>query len=187
LSTFIDTVSFLWRSELAGCPRDTAAWAVMHDFCHKMFPNPGNAMADLHMALTDAVTGDTASLETRAQQIDDLATAERYGPEQTVPSLARGLAAYLRQDYAAAIAAIEPVVTQIERIGGSRAQRDLGEFTLLKACADAGRPDDARRLLNTRRPGPPASPVAGLPTLHQPPAHAGVPPDPAYPGMQPAV
>jgi tetratricopeptide (TPR) repeat protein len=166
LSTFIDTVSFLWRAELAGCPRDTEAWSAMHEFGHKMFPNPGNAMADWHMALTDAVTGDTATLETRAQQIDDLAQAGRYGPGDTVPSLSRGFAAFLRQDYDAAVAAIEPVVTQIERIGGSRAQRDLVEFTLLKACANAGRPGDTRRLIAARRPGPPASPVAGLPALH---------------------
>ena len=103
---------------------------------------------------------------TRAQQIDDLAQAGRYGPGKTVPALARGFAAFLRQDYDTAIAEIEPVVMQIERIGGSRAQRDLVEFTLLKACANAGRNDDARRLIAARRPGPPASPVAGLPTLH---------------------
>lgn len=167
LSTFIDTVSFLWRSELAGCPRDTEAWAIMHDFGHKMFPNPGNAMADWHMALTDAVTGDTATLQSRAQQIDDLAQADRYGPGETVPLVSREFAAFLRQDYDAAIASIEPVVTQIERIGGSRAQRDLVEFTLLKACANAGRPDDARRLIASRRPGPPPGPVAGLPALQQ--------------------
>jgi tetratricopeptide (TPR) repeat protein len=166
LSTFVDTVSFLWRAELAGCPRDTGAWAVMHDFSHKMFRRPGEAMADWHMALTDAVTGDTATLEARARQLEDLTREGRYGPGDTVPTLSRGFAAFLRQDYAAAIDAIEPVVRQIERIGGSRAQRDLVEFTLLKACANAGRLDDARRLLKARRPGPPAIPVAGLPTLH---------------------
>lgn len=166
LSTFIDTISFLWRAELAGCPRDTEAWAAMHDFAHKMFPNPGNAMADWHLALADAVTGDAAALEMRTQQIDDLVRAGHYGPGDTVPSLSRGFGAFLRQDYDAAIAAIEPVVTQIERIGGSRAQRDLVEFTLLKACANAGRPGDVQRLIAARRPGPPATPVAGLPALH---------------------
>jgi tetratricopeptide (TPR) repeat protein len=166
LSTFIDTVSFLWRAELAGCPRDTGPWAAMHEFSHKIFPNPGNAMADWHMALTDAVIGDTATLETRAQRIEDLAQAGRYGPGTTVPSLSRGFAAFLRKDYAAAIEAIEPVVTQIERIGGSRAQRDLVEFTLLKACANSGRLDDARRLLGARRPGPTQIPVTGLPAMH---------------------
>jgi tetratricopeptide (TPR) repeat protein len=166
LSTFIDTVSFLWRSELAGSPRNPADWAKMHDFSHQMFAKPGNAMADWHMALTDAVTGDTAALEARALEIEDLAAAGRYGPGTTVSELARGFAAYLRQDYATAIMAIEPVVTQIERIGGSRAQRDLVEFTLLKACVNAGRLDDARRVLAARRPGPPAMPVAGLLPLH---------------------
>lgn len=166
LSTFIDTVSFLWRSELAGCPRDTQAWAAMHEFSHKMFPNPGNAMADWHMALTDAVTGHTEALEARAQQIETMAQSGRYGPGMTVPTLARGFAAFLRQDYATAIEAMEPVVTQTERIGGSRAQRDLVEFTLYKACANSGRPDDVRRVMAARRPGPSAIPVSGLPAMH---------------------
>jgi tetratricopeptide (TPR) repeat protein len=165
LSTFIDTVSFLWRSELAGCPRDIALWIMMHDFSHKMLPNPGNAMADWHMALADAVTGDAASLESRVRRLEDMTSEGRYGPGPTVPELSRGFAAFVKRDYAAAIAAMEPVVAQIERIGGSRAQRDLVEFTLLKACADSGRPDDLRRLLDARRPGPVGIPVADMPVL----------------------
>jgi len=35
-------------------------------------------------------------------------------------------------------------------------------FTLLQAYLSADRPDDARRLLNMRRPGPSGIPVAGL-------------------------
>ena len=53
-----------------------------------------------------------------------------------------------------------------ERIGGSRAQVDLVEGTLLKAYLGAGRLDDARRLLSERRPGPGDIPVAGLAALH---------------------
>ena len=57
---------------------------------------------------------------------------------------------------------LEPIIRESERIGGSRAQLDLVEFTLLKACLDAGRVDDARRLLGERRQGPSGIPVAGL-------------------------
>ena len=63
---------------------------------------------------------------------------------------------------AEAIDALEPIVAESERLGGSRAQLDLVEFTLLKAYLDAGRPDDARRFLDERRPGPSGIPVAGL-------------------------
>ncbi len=50
-----------------------------------------------------------------------------------------------------------------ERIGGSRAQRDLLEYTLVAALLKAGRADDARLMLAMRRPKKVrASQVAGL-------------------------
>ena len=52
------------------------------------------------------------------------------------------------------------------RIGGSRAQIDLVEFTLLKADLGADRLDDARRMLGPRRGDPWGIPVAGLAAVH---------------------
>src|SRR5271169_5726647 len=36
-----DAVSFLWRWELAGHPRDTDAWRKMHEFTNRTFPRAG--------------------------------------------------------------------------------------------------------------------------------------------------
>src|SRR5271165_5301629 len=36
-----DSVSFLWRRELAGYPRDAEGWRVMHDFTKSAFPRAG--------------------------------------------------------------------------------------------------------------------------------------------------
>jgi hypothetical protein len=41
-------------------------------------------------------------------------------------------------------------------------QHDLIEFTLLKAYLEAGRAEEAQRLLGARRPGASGVPVAGL-------------------------
>ena len=49
---------------------------------------------------------------------------------------------------------------------GSRAQHDLVTFTLLKAYLEAGRLDDARRLLGTRRQGSSSVPIAGSEAVH---------------------
>ncbi|MBV9686859.1 MAG: tetratricopeptide repeat protein, partial [Alphaproteobacteria bacterium] len=59
-----------------------------------------------------------------------------------------------------------PIAGELERIGGSRAQLDLVEFTLLKAYLGANRPEDARRMLSNRRRGSSSIPVAGLATVH---------------------
>jgi hypothetical protein len=79
-----------------------------------------------------------------------------------VPELARGFVAFERGDYDEAIAALAPLAQQSERIGGSRAQHDRIELTLLKAYLDAGRLEEARRMLGTRRAGAPVRSVAGV-------------------------
>jgi tetratricopeptide (TPR) repeat protein len=161
-----DAVAFLWRWELAGHPRNAGAWHIIHDFATSAFPRAGAAFSDMHIALAQAVSGDEAAMRERAHQMDELITGGRYPSGPCVPAAARGFAAFERQDYPAAIAALEPIAGELERIGGSRAQLDLIEFTLLKAHLGAGRLDDAREMLRARRRGAPNPPVAGLAARH---------------------
>jgi hypothetical protein len=161
-----DAVSFLWRWELAGHPRDAGAWSMMHDFANSALPRAGVAFSDMHIALAQAVVGNDAALDARMQQMDELARAGRYPSGAFVPAVSRAFAAFERRDFSAAIDALEPIAGELERIGGSRAQLDLVEFTLLKAYLNAGRLDDARRRVTVRRPGPSGIPVAGLAAVH---------------------
>src|SRR6266699_3511308 len=161
-----DAVSFLWRWELAGHPREAAAWRVIHDFANSAFPRAGVAFSDMHIALAEVVAGNDAALEARAQQIDDLARTGRYPSGPFVPAVSHAFAAFERRDFSAAIDALQPIAGELERLGGSRAQLDLVVFTLLQAYLGAGRPDDARRMLRMRRPGPSGIPVAGLAAVH---------------------
>src|SRR5580704_14143217 len=156
-----DAVSFLWRWELAGQPRDAEAWRMMHDFANSALPRAGTAFSDLHIALAQIVAGNDAALAARARQIDELARQGRYPSGPCVPAVSHAFAAFERRDFAAAIDVLEPIVGELERIGGSRAQLDLVMFTLSKAYLGADRPDDARRLLRARRPDPSGLPVAG--------------------------
>jgi tetratricopeptide (TPR) repeat protein len=161
-----DAISFLWRWELTGHPRDTAAWRMMHDFATSALPRAGVAFSDMHVALAQAVAGNDAALEARARQIDVLAREGRYPSGACVPAASHGFAAFERRDFSAAIDALEPIAGELERIGGSHAQLDLVRFTLLRAYLGADRPDDAHRLLRGRRPRAAAVPVAGLATVH---------------------
>jgi tetratricopeptide (TPR) repeat protein len=157
-----DAVSFLWRWELAGHPRNDEAWRLMCDFANSAFPHAGVAFSDMHIALAQVVAGSDAALEARTREIDELSGKGRYPSGLLVPAVSRGFTAFERRDFAAAIDALEPVAAELERVGGSRAQLDLVDFTLLRAYVGVGRPDDARRMLNGRQRGSPSVPVAGL-------------------------
>ncbi|WP_207538086.1 tetratricopeptide repeat protein [Sabulicella rubraurantiaca] len=165
LIKIFDAPSFLWRAELAGHPRDHARWEALHGFVRRLFPHPGLPYADWHIALVDAVAGDPAETEARLAEMDEMVSAGRYPAGQVVAALARAFIAFEKRDYDAAIAGIESVFAERERMGGSRAQIDLVEFTLLKAFLACGRHEEARRLLARRRPGPRGIPVAGLEAL----------------------
>jgi tetratricopeptide (TPR) repeat protein len=155
-----DGAAFLWRSELAGHPRDAAAWRALHGYANSSLPRPGNGLADLHVLLAQAVMRDEAALDMRARQIEALAREGRYPSGSYLPALAGGFAAFERGDFSAAIEALAPLAGENERVGGSRAQHDLIEFTLLRAYLSANRLSEARHLLSVRRPG--ASGVAVL-------------------------
>jgi tetratricopeptide (TPR) repeat protein len=157
-----DATAFLWRSELAGHPRDAAAWRAMYDYANTALPRAGSGLADLHVILAQAAMGDDAALDARASQMEDLAREGRYPSGSYLPALSRGFVAFERGDFSAATEALAPLVGESERIGGSRAQHDLIEFTLLKAYLNADRLDEARRLLSARRPGASGVPVAGV-------------------------
>ena len=146
-----DAVSFLWRWELAGHPRDADAWRAIHDFANTAFPRAGTAFSDMHIALAKVVAGDDTALEERARQIDELVRQGRYPSGPFVPAVSRAFAAFEHRDFTAAIDALAPIADGLERIGGSHAQLDLVRYTLLQAYLAADRPDDARRMMSARR------------------------------------
>jgi tetratricopeptide (TPR) repeat protein len=157
-----DGAAFLWRSELAGYPRDTAAWLRLYNYANSALPRPGSGLADLHVILAQIIMGDEAGLTARARQMEMAAQEGRYPSGSYLPTLARGFWAFEQGDFPGAIEAFVSLAGQNERIGGSRAQHDLIEFTLLKAYANAGRSEDLHRMLAQRRLGLHAVPLAGL-------------------------
>ena len=138
----------LWRSELAGQPRDADAWRALHEYANSALPRPGSGLADLHVILAQAVMGDDAALDARARPNGSSGTRGAL----PVRLLSAGAGTRLccvraRRLLRERSRCSTPLAGQNERIGGSRAQHDLIEFTLLKACLDAGRLEEARQLL----------------------------------------
>ena len=68
---------------------------------------------------------------------------------RTVASAAKALAA---GDWCAVTDQLTPIMAEHERLGGSRAQRDLVEYMLVSSLLERGQVDEARRLIAMRRP-----------------------------------
>jgi tetratricopeptide (TPR) repeat protein len=98
-----DGAAFLWRSELAGQPRDPTAWRGLYDYADSALPLPGNGLADLHVILAQAVIRDEAALDARARQMEALTREGRYPSGSYLPTLARGFAAFERGDFSGAV------------------------------------------------------------------------------------
>ena len=156
LALIADSASILWRAQLYGADRELP-WDDVRDFARRTFTKPGLMWADVHCALAYAAASDEAAL---GQLIDGLRARHAAGKiraGEVVPALAEGIAAYAHGDYDAAIRILEPVQSHIVRIGGSHAQRELFEDTLLESYLRAGELEKAESWLRTRldrRPSP---------------------------------
>ena len=156
INVLTDSAAFVLRAELAGATVPEGAWERLSDYAARFFPNPGIAFADIHAALAHAMAG-------RGEALARIA-GDAAGPAgDMVSGLAEALGAFARNAWEDAVALLAPWMATHERVGGSRAQRDLLEFALLGALLRSGRPEEARRLLTLRRPiHAPAPPLAGL-------------------------
>jgi hypothetical protein len=157
LNVLTDCASFLVRAEMAGEAVEPALWNEIADFAARWFPNSGMIFADIHSALAFAMAGRRDAL----QSIID----NPQGPAADIlVPIARGFDAFARRDWVAAVDAIRPVLESHERVGGSRAQRDLLEYTVTCALLRNGERDEALQLISSRRPanGKAGFPLAGL-------------------------
>lgn len=145
INVLTDSAAFLLRAELAGEPRRDDLWRDVSQYASTFFAKPGISFADAHAAIAHAMAGD-----------DEALTRLRENPAGPAGDLVRTLtdvyAAFARSDWQTVIDSLTPIMATHERLGGSRAQRDLLEFTLVSALLKFGRGDEASRLLIMRRP-----------------------------------
>ena len=162
LNVATDAPSFLWRAELAGEERRSELWREARDYARGSFPRAGVPFADVHVAVACAATGDHAALDKLLAEMRERLAAGKLAPGPVVPALAEGFAAFARDDWNTAIRVFEQALPETVRIGGSRAQRDLVEHTLLAAYLKAGRTADAASLIARREHRSPTIEVAGF-------------------------
>ncbi|MBP0623672.1 tetratricopeptide repeat protein [Cupriavidus consociatus] len=152
-----DTASFLWRFQAYGHAVPSGLWQDASTYASRYFQQPGFPFADVHMALVAAASGDKGALEARVKALDDLIEAEKLPAGPVVPAICRAALAFAEEDYLGCANMLEPVAHEVVRIGGSGAQREIVEDTLLVALMRSDNAAKARALLNKRlhrRPSP---------------------------------
>ncbi|HKK28806.1 MAG TPA: tetratricopeptide repeat protein [Alphaproteobacteria bacterium] len=145
LTVLADIASILCRMELAGLSVPHERWRGISDYALRQFPEPGLAFADLHAALAHAKAGNDEALSTIINDAN--------GPAADLVSAAsEGFWALAEHDWVSAVERLTTVLADDARLGGSRAQRDLLEYAMVRALLELEKGDEARRMLAMRRP-----------------------------------
>lgn len=145
INILTDYIAFLFRLHVSGAEVSAERWRGASDYAAKMFPKAGLAFVDVHSALAHMMAGDKDRL---AAIID----GARGPAGDIVGEIAKGFAHAGDGNWAKTVDTLGPLLTTHERIGGSRAQRDLLEFAVVHGLKQLGREEEADRLISIRRP-----------------------------------
>ena len=148
----MDGSSLLWRFLLYECAEGPLRWEPLTELATRV-ARPGFVFGEIHAALAYAACGDTRALDRlmdgmRALDAKGHPIAGRVG----LP-LVRAAAAFAAGDHAETLAQLEPIEGEIHRMGGSHAQWELFEETMVVSYLRLGRNADAARLLRRRLTG----------------------------------
>ncbi len=149
-----DAASLLWRCRLhdsvGGNGSEHPDWRAIADLADSAFPRPGTAWVDVHRAMALAALGDEVGL---GKLIDGLNKAAEKGHTTAgtvVAPVVEALSAFGQGDYESAANGLSGVRDLLVTVGGSNAQRDVFEETLVEARLRAGQAEEAMQLLRER-------------------------------------
>lgn len=144
INVLTDTAAILYRAQIAGFTVDSDRWSTLSDYAVRYFPETGQSFADMHAALSHAMAGNGD----RLAHISN--TAKGFAGDLVQP-IARAWGAIAREKWRDALDELDLVMGTTERLGGSRAQRDLLELTYANVLLKLGKSEEAHRFLTTRR------------------------------------
>ncbi|MDX1510684.1 MAG: hypothetical protein R3249_05025 [Nitriliruptorales bacterium] len=151
-----DGSSLLWRCQLHGLVPNGSdpVSPPIGKLASTLVSDPPAVAVGYHVALALAAMADAEALDRLA---DTAAASEVPGCAQMLPDLAHGLSAYVQDEPGVAADHLVRAGRYMDRIGGSLAQREVFEDTLIRALIGAGRLKDAVLRLEQRldrRPSP---------------------------------
>lgn len=161
----VDATAMLWRLQLRGVDVG-GRWDAVADLWQSA-GRPGlYAFNDLHMMMAFCGAGraqaqaDVLQAQAEALRQDD--DNQRFTADVGAPA-ARAVQAFTQGDHAACVRLLRRIRNRAQRFGGSHAQRDVLDLTLLEAARRAGMAPLAAGLLAERvalRPRTAAAPLA---------------------------
>ena len=162
----LDAAAILWRLHLLGEDVQALCRALVEDWPLDDTQAGYYAFNDVHALLAMLGGGDIARAEAwvarcaeRAMSADDARRVNHQMAREVGLPLMRGLLALSRGDADGAAETLYPVRALAQRFGGSHAQRDLIDQTLLYAAARGSRRGLGRALLNERTLAKPVTPL----------------------------
>ncbi len=150
----LDASALLWRLRLDGVDTGGRFGPLAESWAPKAGGQPWYAFNDLHATMAYAGAGRLGDAHALIRQLDGwLETASGTNAKMTaeigVPSC-RAVVAFAEERYSDAIAELFPIRRVFQHFGGSHAQRDALQRTLLESALRAGRYDLARSLTAER-------------------------------------
>jgi tetratricopeptide (TPR) repeat protein len=149
----IDASSLLWRLELAGVDVGDR-WAPVADQWMAHVDDHLLAFNDLHCAFAAARSPDPEHANRFRRSLGEYERGGSGDNRKVTSEIGRrlidGALAFAGGDYKRAVDAILPVRNDAARIGGSHAQRDVINLTLIAAAERSGQRTLARALLHER-------------------------------------
>ncbi|MCP3473878.1 tetratricopeptide repeat protein [Bradyrhizobium sp. CCGUVB1N3] len=157
LNVITDGASLLWRLSAYGHAVPKELWTEADATAQKLFPKSSIPFADVHMALFAAATQDRDALAPRLAVIEQRLADGKLPAGPVVPAICRAMTAFADEDFATCVHVLAPALSDVVRIGGSHAQRELIEDTFIVALMRSGELARARAMLDARlhrRPSP---------------------------------
>lgn len=159
-----DSAAMLWRLQLDGVDVGDR-WAVVADRYEEVIEQAYMGFTDLHSMMAFVATGRDAQAEALIGVLQKAAEGTSDGSNairRAALPLVQGIRAYGQGDYATAKTVIAAARHNSHLMGGSVAQRDVINWTLMDAAIKDGDMQMARALLDERTVLKPHSPLTEM-------------------------
>ncbi len=152
----VDASALLWRLELQGADV-RARWQALADVWQRIEEHGYYGFNDWHALMAYAGAGRSADTARVIRSLERADSSVRLARVETL-AVCRGFAAFIEGDFGRAVDELFSVRPYAQRFGGSHAQRDVIDLTLIEAALRDKQFALARAMANARRERKPGSP-----------------------------